>query len=181
MRALNVIAIEIYQNLREQYRGPYERMEATRQYILNEITQWDIKTLRQGNNYYFKPDNFKGDNTSPQFEVRLIYNPELQYHELKFGNLNAETDEKKFKWDDKDPYRLQKALFLRSVLHNKVKVLLQNEDIMGIFFIPYDKDNLGSDRLSYFLNMYSNLNKNDFTLEKGEFETEGMYFITKKQ
>jgi hypothetical protein len=181
MRALNVIAIEIYQKLGKQYPNLTERREATRQYILNEITQWDIKTLHQGNNYYFKPDGFKGDNTSSQFEVRLVYNPELQYHELKFGNLNAETDEKKFKWDDKDPYRLQKALFLRNVLYNKVKVLLQNEDIMGIFFIPYDKDDLGSDRLSYFLNMYSNLNKNNFTLEKGEFETEGMYFITKKQ
>ena len=183
MRALNVIAIEIYQKLGKQYPNLNERREATKQYILNEITQWEVKTLKQGDNYFFKPVGigFNGDKNSPPFEVRLIFDPELQYHQLKFGNLNAETDEEKFKWNDKDPYRLQKALFLRNVLPSKVKILLQNEDIMGIFFIPYDKDDLGSDRLSYFLNMYSNLNKNDFELEKGEFETDGMYFITKKR
>ena len=177
MRALTTIAVEIYQNLKEQHLGLYERIEATKQYILNEITQWNIKTLHQGNNYYFKPDEFKGDENSPPFEIRLVLTP-YGYHELKFGNLSASTDEEMFKWDDKDPNRLLKALFLRYVLEKNIIPLLIEDKIEGIMFSPYDGDGLGSDRYSYFYNMFSKLNKNkEFTLKKeGDFS-----YITKKQ
>ena len=45
MRALNIIAIEVYQQLEKYYPNLTERREATKQYILNEITQWSIKAL----------------------------------------------------------------------------------------------------------------------------------------
>lgn len=134
MRALTTIAVEIYQNLKEQYNSPFERAEATRQYILNEITHWEVKTSEQGDNYFFKPKEFIGDKNSPPFEVRLLKSKALEgYHELKFGNLNASTDEERYKWDDKDPYRLQKALFLMKVLESKIKYLFETGKITGYY------------------------------------------------
>ena len=181
MRALNVIVIEIYQKLGKYYLNLTERREATKQYILNEITQWDIKTLKQGDNYFFKPKEFIGDKNSSPFEVRLLKSKAVEgYHELKFGNLNASTDEEKFKWDDKDPYKLQKALFLSKVLELKIKSLFETGEIIGIMFQPYDGDGLADDRYSYFYNMFSKLGKDKYDLDKGEFEAEGTYFITPK-
>jgi hypothetical protein len=181
MRALNIITLEIYQKLEKQYSNLTERREATKQYILNEVTQWDIKTLEQEDNYFFKPKEFIGDKNSPPFEVRLLKSKAVEgYHELKFGNLNAETDEEKFKWDDKDPNKLQKALFLRNVLDKKIKFLFETGEIRGIMFQPYNGDGLADDRYSYFYNMYSKLGKDKYDLDKGEFEAEGTYFITPK-
>jgi len=181
MRALNIIAIETYQKLEKHYPNLTERREATKQYILNEITQWSIKTLKQGDNYFFRPKEFIGDKNSPPFEIRLLKSKAVEeYHELKFGNLNAETDEEKFKWDDKDPYKLQKALFLRKVLESKIKSLFDSGEIMGIIFQPYDGDGLADDRYSYFYNMYSKLGKDKYDLDKDEFKTEDTYFITPK-
>ena len=182
MRALNVIVVEIYQKLGKQYCNLTERREATRQYILNEITQWGVKSLEQGDNYFFKPKEFIGDKSSPPFEVRLLKSKTIEgWHELKFGNLSAPTAEEKFKQNYKDPYRLQKALFLKKVLESQIKSLFETEKIIGIMFQPYDGDGLASDRYSYFYNMYSKLGKDKYDLEKGEFEAEGTYFITKKQ
>lgn len=181
MRALNIIAIETYQKLEKHYSNLTERREATKQYILNEITQWGIKTLEQGDNYFFRPKEFKGDKNSPPFEIRLLKSKAVEgYHELKFGNLNAPTDEEKFKWDDKDPYRLQKALFLSRVLESKIKPLFESGKVIGIMFQPYDGDGLANDRYSYFYNMFSKLGKDKYDLDKGEFEAEGTYFITPK-
>ena len=73
MRALTVIAIEIYQKLEKYYPNLNERREATKQYILNEITQWSIKTLKQGDNYFFKPVGLKETEDSSYFDVRLIH------------------------------------------------------------------------------------------------------------
>lgn len=181
MRALTVIAVEIYQKLEKYYPNLTERREATKQYILNEITHWEVKTLEQGGNYFFKPVEFIGDKNSPPFEIRLLKSKAIEgWHELKFGNLNASTDEEKYKWNDKDPYRLQKAVFLARVLESKIKPLFETEKIIGIIFQPYDGDGLADDRYSYFYNMYSKLGKDKYDLEKGEFEAEGTYFITKK-
>jgi hypothetical protein len=181
MKPLNVIVVEIYQKLEKYYFNLTERREATKQYILNEITQWNIKTLEQEGNYFFRPKEFIGDKNSPPFEIRLLKSKALEgYHELKFGNLNAETDEERYKWDDKDIYKLQKALFLRKVLESKIKSLFETKKIMGIMFQPYEGDGLADDRYSYFYNMYSKLGKNNYDLDKGEFETEGTYFITPK-
>jgi len=181
MRSLTILAIPIYQTLGKKYLNLTERAEATKQYIINEITQWTIKSLNQDENYFFKPNQFQGSSKSTPFEVRLLKSKALEgYHELKFGNLNAEEDEEKFKWDDNDPYKLQKALFLKNVLETKVKKLLDSEHIMGILFQPYKGDGLEDDRLSYFYNMYSKLGKDKYDLDKGEFEAEGTYFITPK-
>jgi hypothetical protein len=181
MRALNVIAIEIYQKLGKQYSNLTERREATKQYILNEITQWGVKSIEQGGNYFFKPKEFIGDKNSPPFEVRLLKSKAIEgWHELKFGNLNAPTDEEKFKWNDEDPYRLQKALFLKKVLESQIKALFENKKITGMMFQPYDGDGLADDRYSYFYNMYSKLGKDKYDLNKGEFEAEGTYFIEPK-
>jgi hypothetical protein len=178
MRALTVIAIEIYQKLGKQYPNLTERREATKQYILNEITHWEVKTLEQGNNYFFKPKEFKETEDSSYFEVRLIYDESTGFHELKFGNLNAKDKEKQFKWNDKDLYRLQKALFLTKVLENKILPLLLKNKIQGIQFSPYDKDDLGSDRLSYFRNMFDKLGKDKLTWNYNE--EHDFYHITKK-
>lgn len=181
MESLSKLAIPIYQKLSEKYFNLTERREATKQYILTEITQWEIKALEQGDNYFFKPKEFIGDKNSPPFEVRLLKSKTIEgWHELKFGNLNASNDEEKFKWNDKDPYKLQKALFLVKVLESKIKPLFETEKIIGIMFQPYDGDGLADDRYSYFYNMYSKLGKDKYNLEKGEFEAEGTYFITKK-
>lgn len=181
MRSLTTLAVPIYQRLGKKYPNLTERAEATKQYILNEISHWTIKSLENDGNYFFKPKEFQGDSKSAPFEVRLLKSKALEdYHELKFGNLNAEDDEEKFKWDNNDPYKLQKALFLKNVLETKVKRLFDSGNIMGILFQPYTGDGLQDDRVSYFYNMYSKLGKGEYDFEKGEFETDGTYFITKK-
>lgn len=179
MRALTVLAIDIYQNLSSIYSNLTERKEATKQYILNEITQWGIKELKQGGNYFFKPLEFEGTEDSAPFMVRLVYDPGFRKHELKFGNLNAISEKDMYKWDDNDPYRLQKALFLKNMLNKYILPLILNGDINGVTFSPYDLDGLGSDRLSYFRNMFDKVGKEK--LNWGEVGDEHKkYFITKK-
>jgi hypothetical protein len=178
MRSLTILAIPIYQKLSEQYPNVAQRTEATREYILKEITQWTIKSLEQDDNYFFKPKKFSGDDKSLPFEVRLIKGgPYPGMYELKFGDLNADNDKDRYYWNDKDPYRLQKALFLRKVLESKIAAMLQSGKINAIVFSPYDEDGLGSDRYSYFYNMYSKLGKDKFDLQLIDANT---YAITKK-
>jgi hypothetical protein len=164
MRALTVLAIPIYQSLGKQYPNLTERREATRQYLL-EITHWTIKELIQGNNYFFKPVEFNPVDKVDEFQVRLIYDTETKYHELKFGKLNAENDEEAYEWDDDDPQKLLKALFLHDVLNKKVIPLLKSNSIEGIQYKPYDGDGLGDERLSYFNNMYMKLGKDHYSLK----------------
>jgi hypothetical protein len=178
MRTLSILAIPIYQELGKKYPNLVERREVTRKYILNEITQWSIKSLNQNENYFFKPKEFSGDKKSLPFEVRLIKGgPYPGMYELKFGNLNTDNDKDRYYWDDKDPYRLQKALFLRKVLESKITTLLQSGEINAIVFSPYDEDGLGEERYSYFYNMYSKLGKDKFDLQLIDDNT---YAITKK-
>ena len=160
MESTSKLAIPIYQKLSRKYSNLTERREATKQYILNEITQWSIKSLEQDEGYFYKPVEFKETKDSKPFQIWLTNEGDKTY-ELKFGDLNTPTDEEKFKWDDNDPYKLQKALFLVKVLENKVIPLFKNDKIEKIKFTPYDGDGLGEDRLSYFYNMFSKLNKNN--------------------
>jgi len=178
MRSLTILAIPIYQKLSKQHSNLAERKEATKQYILNEISQWNIKSLEQDGNYFFKPKEFQGDSKSSPFEIRLIKGgPYPGMYELKFGNLNADTDKDRYSWNDNDPYSLQKALFLRRVLESKVAQLLEKGAINAITFSAYDEDGLGSDRYSYFYNMYEKLEKDNFDLQLIDSDT---YIITKK-
>jgi hypothetical protein len=178
MRPISILAIPIYQKLSEQYSTPTQRIKATKQYILNEVTQWSIKSLDQNSDYFFKPKEFSGDNKSLPFEVRLVKGgPYPGMYELKFGNLNADNDQDRYYWDDKDPYRLQKALFLRNVLELKIAPMLQKGKIGAIVFSPYDEDGLGDERYNYFYNMYSKLGKDKFDLQHIDDST---YAITKK-
>ena len=179
MRALNVLALEIYQKLGKQYPNLTERREVTRQYLLKEVTQWTVKKAEHGDNYYFKPVEFKGDEDSSPFEVRLIYDIDTDCYEVKFGNLNAPTDQEKFKWDDKDTYRLQKSLFLKTVLEKEIIPLLKRGEIEGLQFTPYSKDDLGDDRLSYFRNMFSKLGKDKFSWSYDD-EYDKYFIIPKK-
>jgi hypothetical protein len=176
MRALTILATEVYQKL-GKYSNLAERRQATKQYILNEITQWTIKPAHIGDVRVFKPIEFMGNEASTPFQVRLIHTPETKFEELKFGDLNAATDEEKYVWDDKDPNRLLKALFLHNVLEKKVAPLLKSGEIKGISFTPYDGDGLGDERYSYFHNMFSRLNTNSqYNLKT----IDGIYYITKK-
>lgn len=180
MIPLTILAAEIYTEMGE-YLNLSEKREATKQYILNEISQWKISSMEQSGNYFFKPIEFKGNKNSPPFEIRLLRSKALEgYHELKFGNLNATDDETRFKWDNKDPYRLQKALFLKRVLESNIKSLFDKGSITGIMFQPYDGDGLADDRYTYFYNMYTKLGKDKYDLDVGEFETQGTYFVTSK-
>lgn len=178
MKSLITLVLPIYQKIYKQKYTLNERTQSVKQYILSEITQWTIKSLKQDEGYFFKPKEFKGDSKSTPFEVRLIkVGPYPKMYELKFGNLNAETDLEKFKWDDNDPYRLQKALFLKTVLESEVVPMLNSGQINDIVFSPYDEDGLGDDRYSYFYNMYTKLGKEKFDLQ---IVDENTYIITKK-
>jgi hypothetical protein len=178
MRSITELAMPIYQKMGEKHKSSSERAEATRQYILKEVTQWKIKSVSTPGVYSFKPAEFKGTKDSSPFEVRLFKNgPYEGMYELKFGNLNAETDEEAYRWDDKDPHRMQKALFLRQVLESKILPMLESGKINAIVFSPYDGDGLGDQRYSYFYNMYSKLGKDEFDLQQMDSDT---YVITKK-
>lgn len=175
MESLTKLAIPIYQKLGKQYPNLAERIEATKQYILNEITQWNIKELIQDDNYYFKPVEFEGTEDSKPFQIRLILE-DNGFYNLKFGNLNASSATKMFQRNENDPYKLNKALFLYNVINKKIIPLLQNDIIKGIQFEPYDEDGLGSDRLSYFRNMFDKLGKDKFTW----YKEDNTYYINKK-
>jgi hypothetical protein len=178
MRSITILAIPIYQDLAKKYPNISERRQATKQHILNEITHWTIKSLNQNGNYFFKPKEFIVGSNSTPFEVRLIKGgPYPGMYELKFGNMNAGNDKDQYKWDDKDPYRLQKALFLRNVLESKIAPMLDAGKINAIIFSPYNEDGLGDERYSYFYNMYSKLGKDKFDLQMIDDKT---YVITKK-
>lgn len=176
MRALNTLATEIYKKVGSNFNYLQEKREATKNYILNEITHWTIKSTSMGDLLSFKPVELVDTETSPPFEVRLEHDEFTNFWELKFGNLNAESDEEKYKWDDNDPNRLQKALFLRNVLDKRIIPLLKSGDIQGISFSPYDGDGLGDDRVSYFRNMFSKLNSdNQYSFQNND----GRYSITR--
>jgi hypothetical protein len=174
MKSLSMLAVPIYQKLAGKYANLAERREATRQYLLKEIIHWGIKELEQNGSYFFKPIEFERTENSKPFQVRLVLE-DNGFHNLKFGDLNALTDNEKFEWDENDPYRLNKALFLYNVINKKIIPLLQNDIIKGIQFEPYDGDGLGDERLSYFSNMYNKLGK-QFSWNKEE----NIYYIKKK-
>ncbi len=178
MRSIPKVVISIYEKISKQHAIVSEKVEATKQYILNEITQWSIKSSNKSDGYLYKPIEFSGDEKSFPFEVRLRKaGPYDGMYELDFGNLNAKTDKKMYSWSDNDPYRLQKALFLKTVLELKIVPLLETEEVKAIIFSPYNGDGLGEDRYSYFYNMYSKLEKNKFDLQLMDEDT---YIITKK-
>jgi hypothetical protein len=180
MKSLTLLAIEIYQKLGKEYPNLTERREATKQYILTEITQWSIKKLNQGNVIIFKPREFKGTNDSSPFEVRLVYDSNDNFWELKFGNLNAPTPEDQFKWDNNDSNRLPKALFLQKIMNDEIIPFMKNTESEGIKFEPYDGDGMEDDRLSYFQNMFRKLNSNEFEFNKGYSDEDDTWYITKK-
>jgi hypothetical protein len=176
MRAVSVLAIEYYKRTNPK-NFQKERFEETKQLILKEVTKWSIKSMKHGNNYFFKPTNFTGTETSPAFEVRLVDSETEWGHTLKFGDLNKPTDTEKYYWSDDDTKRMQKALFLIDVLENHVAKLLMDGKIKAMSFSPYDKDDLGSDRLSYFKRMFDKINKNK---EFSWVEKDDNYLIRKK-
>jgi hypothetical protein len=178
MESLTKLIIPIYQQISKRYTNLLERKKATKQYILNEITRWSINKTQNINNYFFRPDGFKGTQDSKPFDVRLMYDVNADSYELKFGNLNASSASKMFQWDDKDPYKLQKALFLADVINKEIIPLMINGDVTKIQFSPHDEDDLANDRLSYFRNMFDKLGKDKFNWKYNKEEDK--YFITKK-
>ena len=176
MRAVSVLAIEYYVRVNRK-QSLKERLEETKQLILKEVTKWEIKALKQGNNYFYKPEGFNGTETSPAFEVRLIDSETEWGHDLKFGDLNKATDDQRYHWSDNDPKRMQKALFLINVLESQVANLLTAGKIKAVSFSPYTGDDLGSDRLTYFKRMFDKVNK---TGEFSWIEKDGSFLIKKK-
>ena len=178
MESLTKLAIPIYQTLGKKFPNLNERYKATKKYILNEITRWGVKELIQNKNYFFKPDEFKGNEDSTPFEVRLVYIPDYDIYQLKFGNLNATTEEEMYRWDKNDPFRLQKALFLQTVITNKIIPLLKSKEVRSIEFMPHTEDEFGEDRLTYFRNMFDKLGKDEFKWSGPDVE--GRYYISNK-
>ena len=161
MRAITVLALEYYKKVNfNKFVSLESRSKETQRLILNEVTRWKIKSTKQGNNYFYKPIDFVDTEKSNPIEVRL-FDTETEYgHELKFGDLNMRHDVDRFKWDDKDPFRMSKALFVMDVLEKHVANLLMTGEIKTISFSPYSGDDLDDDRLSYFKNMFNKINKN---------------------
>jgi hypothetical protein len=178
MESLTKLSIPIYQKLGKQYPNLNERYKSTKQYILNEITRWGVKELIQNKNYFFKPNEFNGNEDSTPFEVRLVYIPDYDMYQLKFGNLNATSEEEMYRWDKNDPFRLQKALFLQTVITNKIIPLLKSKEVRSIEFMPHDEDELGDDRLSYFRNIFDKLGKDEYKWSGPD--NEGRYYISNK-
>lgn len=161
MRSVTVLAIEFYQRVdRSKFVTESSRTQETKRLILKEVTRWKVKSLKQDNNYFFKPYDFVGTENSSPIEVRLIDTETEDGHDLKFGDLNKPSNKDKYAWNDKDPNRMSKALFVRDVLENKVAKLLLSGEIKTVSFSPFDEDDLGSDRLSYFRNMFDKINSN---------------------
>lgn len=163
MRSITFLTLEIYQKANKIGMSVEEKIQATKNIILTEITQWTVKELVRNNDYFFTPVGFKPTLESPPFEVRLAYNEEFDMHELKFGDMSSIEIEDKYRWSDTDPFRLQKALFLYKVL-NRISKLLEKGDLDGITFAPWSGDGLGSDRMSYFKNMFKKINGGKFEM-----------------
>lgn len=164
MRSLTNLALEVYHKIKRQGNTVEENRQIIKEYLLSEIQQWTIKQAKKGNNYFFTPLEFDGTPESPPFEVRLFDSLDLQLHELKFGNLSATDNEERYRWEENDPYRLQKALFLYKVLE-RVAGMLERGEIEGIAFGPWTMDGLGSERMSYFKNMFNKIDKGRFKME----------------
>ena len=176
MRAISILAIEYYSRTSRK-KTLKERFEDTERLILKEVSRWQVKLFKQGNNYFFRPEGFVGTDTSSPFEVRLIDSETEWGHDLKFGDLNKPSDTERYHWSDEDPKRMQKALFLLDVLENYVAKLLLGGKIKAASFSPYDNDELGSDRLSYFRRMFDKVNKNG---EVNWIEKDGGFIIKRK-
>lgn len=156
---LSYILLEMYQQNLSKYGRGKNNEDAIKQ-LINEVTKWNIKSLNLGNTISFKP---KENNN---FEVRLILDKENNVWELKFGNLNATTDDERFKWEKNDPYRMQKSIFLNNIFQEEIPKLLDNNTIEKIQFNPYDGDGLGEMRLEMFediVNKINKINKNNKT------------------
>lgn len=176
MKAISVLAIEYYNRVGRK-QTLQERLRETKQLIIKEVTKWQVKMLTQGTNYFFKPVGFEGTENSPAFEVRLIDSETEWGHDLKFGDLNQPTDSKKYQWSDEDPKKMQKALFLITVLEDYVAKLLEAGKIKTVSFAPYADDELASDRLTYFKRMFDRINKNN---RYAWIERNGNYLIRKR-
>lgn len=177
MRSITFLTLPIYQKTSKFGKSIQENIQATKNFILTEITQWTVKKLKRNNNYFFTPIEFKPTLESPPFEIRLAYNEELKFHELKFGNLAAVELEDKYRWSDNDPFRLQKGLFLYKVL-DIISRMLERDKIEGVTFAPWTGDGLGSERMSYFKNMFNKLNVDRFEMKYQK--DQNLFIISKK-
>lgn len=163
MRSLTYLALEVYHKVKKLKRTIEENTQAVKKYLLTEVQQWTIKQAKRNDSYFFMPLEFDGTPESAPFEVRLFYTLDLQVHELKFGNLSAVDSEDRYRWEENDPYRLQKALFLYKVL-DRIGRMMESGEIEGIAFSPWHGDGLGSERMSYFKNMFNKLDKGRFEM-----------------
>lgn len=151
------VLVEIDQKINTIGMSLTERNKNLWRHLLTEVTQWGIRTIDQSPlSYIFIPETSPEEETS--FSVQLVQSMENPgYWQLKFGNLKAGTDKEKYTWDKKDPQRLRKALFLRNVLEQKVKGMLENGDIGLLYFTPYLDDGLGDERRYFFNNLFDKL------------------------
>lgn len=177
MRSLTNLALEIYNKVKRQGSTVEENAKVIKEYLLTEIKQWTIKQAKREDSYFFTPLEFDGTSESPPFEVRLFYTPDLQLHELKFGNLSAVDNIDRYNWKENDPYRLQKALFLYKVLE-RIGRMLESGEVKVLAFGPWTEDGLGSERMSYFKNMFNKLDNGRFKMEYKK--ALNVYIITQK-
>jgi hypothetical protein len=71
-------------------------------------------------------------------------------------------------------------LFLKKVISEKIIPLFISKKIKGIYFTPYDGDGYKDDRVSYFYNMFKQLNKKLMNIHYYTTDNDEKYFITLK-
>ena len=167
MSILSHLVLEMYWDNANNGKGVGKLNEDLIKKQLNEITRWEINAIKSPENispkgYSFRPKNPPEDIHYIPIEVRLVYDSVDDSYELKFGNLNEPDDEKRYYWNTHDKYKIQKSLFIKDVFEKGVFYsLLNKEKINKIKFKPYDGDNLGSNRLAMFKNIFEKLNTNN--------------------
>ena len=151
MITLKELILEVYSQFSAKQYTLSERSRLTHNFILNEIDKWGIKTYpTNSNSYIFYPKNFvKPLSNSPLIQVSLTKT--IDGWELKFGDLNNPKDP--YKWIDNDPNRLQKALFVKDVLENKIIPIILDNKIDKFFYPIENEDNKEQRRKSFFDNM----------------------------
>jgi hypothetical protein len=148
---LKELILEVYSQFSAKQYTLSERSRLTHNFILNEIDKWGIKTYpTNSNSYIFYPKDFvKPLSNSPLIQVSLTKT--IDGWELKFGDLNNPKDP--YKWIDNDPNRLQKALFVKDVLENKIIPIILDNKIDKFFYPIENEDNKEQRRKSFFDNM----------------------------
>ena len=157
MITLKELILEVYSKYPASKYSLSERSSLTNSFIINEITRWSVKELPTNkNSYVFYPKEFtKPLPNSPLIQIALTHT--IEGWELKFGDLDNPNDP--YRWDDNDPNRRQKALFIKDVLENQIIPIILDNKISKFFYPIEDSDGKEEKRKSFFNNMLKKIER----------------------